>query len=418
MKYKYTFNVVMVFALMSIVALSVEGREFTNKRGVVIDAELIEVNASSVKIKRGDGKIFTVKVSDFSEDDRKYIESQRGEFKTVSAPKPVPTKPDPDVKEFFSEQGENFTLPDTIEMVQIPAGKFTMGSPQDEIGRGEDEIQRAITISKPFYMAKTEIKEKQYLSIMRPSYKPLFPQFGRRLPELHQNGPWDPPKGIEPGSQAMDAVQWIQAVEFCKKLTAREGTAGRLPKGYEYRLPTEAEWEYACRAGTKGGFGNENVEKAAKAGRARSATNAFKLSDMHMGVAEWVLDDYAPYKKGMATDPVAFSDGKNKVLRGGFNEFNLVANEDPIASTRKVPKKVTEKDRLRYVRSASRSWMMPAWPYAGVGFRPVLAPQIEVPEPDIDPKYDLGVLTPEDSRLREIDLIEFRGTKKSDHAAE
>ena len=332
----------------------------------------------------------------------------------------------PDAKKIVSMEAKQFVLPDTIEMIKIPAGQFVMGSPKDEVGRGADEHQRTITISKPFYMAKMEIKEKQYLPIMRPSYKRLFPQFGYTLPELHQNAPWDPPKGAGRGEQAMDAVQWIQAVEFCRKLTTREGTAGRLPRGYEYRLPTEAEWEYACRAGTKGGFSNENVEKAAKAGRATSGTNAFNLSDMHMGVLEWVLDDYAPYKKGMATDstgspqadPVAFSDGKNKVLRGGFNEFNLVANEDPIASTRKVPKKVTEKDRLRYVRSASRSWMMPAWPYAGVGFRPVLAPKIEVPEPKIDPKYYMGVLTPENSRLREIDLIEFGGTKKSDPAAE
>ena len=69
-------------------------------------------------------------------------------------------------------------------------------------------------------------------------------------------------------------------------------------------------------------------------------------------------------------------------------------------------------DRLRYVRSASRGWLMPAWPYPKVGFRPVLAPKIEVPQPTIDPKYNLGTLTPENSRLREIDLIEFRGTKK------
>ena len=186
----------------------------------------------------------------------------------------------------------------------------------------------------------------------------------------------------------------------------------RLPKGYEYRLPTEAEWEYACRAGTQGGFSDEKVEKAAKAGRATRSTNAFGLSDMHMGVLEWVLDDYAPYKKGSATDPVAFSDGRNKVLRGGVDEFNKVANYDPIASTRKVPRKVTDADRLRYVRSASRLWMMPAWPYSGVGFRPVMAPKIEVPKPNIDPKYNLGTLTPENSRLREIDLIEFRGTKK------
>ncbi|MDP6629890.1 MAG: formylglycine-generating enzyme family protein [Kiritimatiellia bacterium] len=333
----------------------------------------------------------------------------------------------PDAKQIVSMQAKHFTLPDTIEMVRIPAGTFVMGSPKDEVGRGEDETQRTITISKPFYMAKVEIKENQYLPIMRPGYKPLFKQFGRKYPELHQNGPWDPPKGIEPGSQAMDAVQWLQAVELCEKLTAREGTAGRLPEGYEYRLPTEAEWEYACRAGSKGGFSNEHVEKAAKAGRVTKSINAFGLSDMHMGqVHEWVLDDYAPYKKGDATDstgspqadPVAFSDGRNKVLRGGFDYFRSVAHYDPIANTRKVPKKVTEKDYLRYVRSASRIWKMPAWPYAHVGFRPVLAPRIEVPKPTIDPKYNLGTVTPEDSRLREEDLIEFRGTKKRHHAAE
>jgi hypothetical protein len=139
---------------------------------------------------------------------------------------------------------------------------------------------------------------------------------------------------------------------------------------------------------------------------------------MHMGVLEWVLDDYAPYKKGSATDPVAFSDGRNKVLRGGVDEFNKVANYDPIASTRKVPRKVTDADRLRYVRSASRLWMMPAWPYSGVGFRPVLAPKIEVPKPTIDPKYNLGVVSPENSRLREEDLSEFRGPEKSEQATE
>ena len=333
-------------------------------------------------------------------------------FAAETESKQKTAKPAPDAKQIVSMQAGNFTLPDTIEMVKIPAGTFIMGSPKDELGRGEDETQRTVTISKPFYMAKMEIKEKQYLPIMRPSFKPLFPQFGYTLPELHQNAPWDPPKGAGRGSQAMDAVQWIQAVEFCRKLTAREEAAGRLPKGYEYRLPTEAEWEYACRAGTKGGFSDEKVEKAAKAGRATRSTNAFGLSDMHMGVLEWVLDDYAPYKKGSATDPVAFSDGRNKVLRGGVDEFNKVANYDPIASTRKVPRKVTDADRLRYVRSASRLWMMPAWPYAGVGFRPVLAPKIEVPKPNVDPKYNLGTLTPENSRLREIDLIEFRGTKK------
>ncbi len=89
-------------------------------------------------------------------------------------------KPAPNAMQIVSMQAEDFTLPDTIEMIKIPAGKFIMGSPKDEIGRGEDEIQRTITISQPFYMAKTEIKEKQHLPMMRPSYKSLFLQYGYR----------------------------------------------------------------------------------------------------------------------------------------------------------------------------------------------------------------------------------------------
>ena len=311
----------------------------------------------------------------------------------------------PDTGKITSMQAENFALPDTIEMVKIPAGKFVMGSPKDELGRGADEAQRTVTISKPFYMAKFEIKQNQYIPMMRPEYKPIFRRQGpggRTLPELHQHGAWQ--SDAVPGSQVMDAVQWIHAVEFCQKLSERENAAGRLPKGYEYRLPTEAEWEYACRAGTTSAFNNEQTEKSAEEGRAHRATNKFGLADMHMGVLEWVLDDYAPYKSGPATDPVSFVNGKNKVVRGGHDGFN----DDPRAGNRHYSK---AEDRLRYVRSASRGWLMPAWPYPKVGFRPVLAPKIEVPKPNVDPKYDLGVLTPYDSGLRKVDLIGFEPTK-------
>ena len=318
----------------------------------------------------------------------------------------------PDAGPIVSMQAENFALPDTIEMVKIPAGKFVMGSPKDELGRGADEAQRTVTISKPFYMAKFEIKQDQYVPLMRPEYKPIFRRQapgGRTLPELHQHGAWV--SDAVPGSQVMDAVQWIHAVEFCKKLTERENAAGRLPKGYEYRLPTEAEWEYACRAGTTSAFNNEQTEKSAREGRAHKTSNTFGLANMHMGVLEWVLDDYAAYQAGDTTDPVSFVNGKNKVVRGGHDQFN----DDPRPGNRHYSK---PEDRLRYVRSASRGWLMPAWPYPKVGFRPVLAPKIEVPKPNIDPKYDLGVLTPHDSGLRKIDLIGFEPTKKSDHVAE
>lgn len=311
----------------------------------------------------------------------------------------------PDAGKITSMQAENFALPDTIEMVKIPAGKFVMGSPKDELGRGADEAQRTVTISKPLYMAKFEIKQNQYIPMMRPEYKPIFRRQapgGKTLPELHQHGAWQ--SDAVPGSQVMDAVQWIHAVEFCRKLTKRENAAGRLPKGYEYRLPTEAEWEYACRAGTTSAFNNEQTEKSAREGRAHKTSNKFGLANMHMGVLEWVLDDYAAYPTGDATDPVSFVNGKNKVVRGGHDQFN----DNPRPGNRHYSK---PEDRLRYVRSASRGWLMPAWPYPKVGFRPVLAPKIEVPKPNVDPKHDLGVLTPYDSGLRKVDLIGFEPTK-------
>ncbi|MCP4196297.1 MAG: SUMF1/EgtB/PvdO family nonheme iron enzyme, partial [Proteobacteria bacterium] len=122
-------------------------------------------------------------------------------------------EPAPNAGKIASMQAENFVLPDTIEMIKIPAGKFTMGSPKDELGRGADEPQRTATISKPFYMAKFEIKQDQYVPLMRPEYKPIFRRQGpggKTLPELHQHGAWQ--SDAVPGSQVMDAVQWIHAV--------------------------------------------------------------------------------------------------------------------------------------------------------------------------------------------------------------
>jgi len=93
----------------------------------------------------------------------------------------------PDAKEIVSMQAKQFALPDTLEMLKIPAGKFVMGSPTDEVGRREDETQRTITISKPFYMAKQEITLNQYVPMMRPDYEPLFfrkGSWGFSLPEI------------------------------------------------------------------------------------------------------------------------------------------------------------------------------------------------------------------------------------------
>jgi hypothetical protein len=122
---------------------------------------------------------------------------------------------------------------------------------------------------------------------------------------------------------------------------------------------------------------------------------------MHMGMLEWVLDDYAPYTGGDASDPVAFSDGKSKVVRGGFNAFY----EDP---SPKGAVYTEPNEWRRYVRSASRGHLMPGVPYPFVGLRPVLAPAISIPQLVIPEEYNIGVLKAEDTAMRESDLAAFK----------
>ena len=106
----------------------------------------------------------------------------------------------------------------------IPAGEFMMGSPGMESDRSDNETQHRVSITKPFYLGVTEVTQEQYQKVMvknRSQYK----------------GPQNP----------VETVSWADAVEFCRKLSA---LPAEKAAGYEYRLPTEAEWEYACRAGT------------------------------------------------------------------------------------------------------------------------------------------------------------------------
>jgi formylglycine-generating enzyme required for sulfatase activity len=112
---------------------------------------------------------------------------------------------------------------------------------------------------------------------------------------------------------------------FCKKLTEREKAAGRLPTGYTYTLPTEAQWEYACRAGTTGDFAGYQDVMAWYSSNSGGTThsvgtkqpNAWGLYDMHGNVEEWCLDWYAKYSSDAVTDPVGPASGSSRVIRGG-----------------------------------------------------------------------------------------------------
>ena len=188
-----------------------------------------------------------------------------------------------------------------LEMVLIPAGKFMMGSPASEKDRRDDEKQHEVTLTKPFYIGKYEVTQKQWEIAMG-------------------NNPSDT-KGVK---LPVTDVSWNDCQEFIKKLNAK--TKGG------YRLPTEAEWEYACRAGTTTAyaFGESLTRSDANildlddlreppeikpVGSYKP--NSFGLYDMHGNVWEWCEDNGADYIEGSVTDPKGPATGERRVLRGG-----------------------------------------------------------------------------------------------------
>ena len=191
----------------------------------------------------------------------------------------------------------------------IPAGTFTMGSPSNEPARGKDEIQHEVIISKPFYMQTTEVTQGQWKKIMGNN-----PSYIKNCDEC-----------------PVEKVSWSEVQNFIRKLNRQEGTD-------KYRLPTEAEWEYAARAGTTTPFYTGNCLNTDQANfngnyplngcpkgeyRKKSlpfgkfAPNAWGLYNMADNVWEWVEDWYGPYKSGSVTDPEGAATGSERVVRGG-----------------------------------------------------------------------------------------------------
>ena len=296
-------------------------------------------------------------------------------------------------------KAEKWTVPGLgLKMARIPAGRFVMGSDADEADRREDEVRHEVTITRPFYMGVYEVTQKQYYDIMLPDFDHDSWQYARG--PLHaglafyyraRKGRGDYVGGKLKLGHPMECVTWHRAREFCRKLTERERKAGRLPKGYVYRLPTEAEWEYACRAGTKGPYNVEgdgdnkdylksanylrsfaNVDAGRTVAVGRRKPNAWGLYDMHGNVYEWCLDWYGPYPTGKAKDPTGPAEGRKKVARGGCF-FGLAPYSPPGHAARGD----CFSDAGLFLRSASRYKFSPdAKFYAILGFRVVLAPEV------------------------------------------
>jgi formylglycine-generating enzyme required for sulfatase activity len=200
-----------------------------------------------------------------------------------------------------------------IPLVRIPPGTFVMGSPEGESGRGADETRHRVTITHGFWLGATEVTQLQWNRIMGTN-----------------------PSRFEGCAQCpVENVTWLDVQAFLEKLNTAQGGG--------FRLPTEAEWEYACRTGERPDAGRLDDEHAnfdarypVRGGRpgrylghpvavASFPEDRYGLYDMHGNVWEWCADGYAPYPEGDAVDPKGPDAAPKKVIRGGSWYFDAAS---------------------------------------------------------------------------------------------
>gem|GEM_PF-1063288 len=238
-----------------------------------------------------------------------------------------------------------------MQLRVIPPGTYLMGSPRGEVNRKSHETQVEVTLSKAFLIGRYEVTQGEWERVMGPRRRQLKHGVGDRFPVYE--------------------INHAEASEFCRKLTQLDRDAGTLPDGYQYRLPTDAEWEYACRAGTltatyfgdkmsskqanndgenhpyNGAEKGPNLDGTAEVGS--YPANAWGLHDMHGNLCEWCVD---------------------------WHELKVKGGVDPVQLDPKL-KRVIRDCRFRnpgmYARSANRYYAPPEQRRSTVGFRPVLS---------------------------------------------
>jgi formylglycine-generating enzyme required for sulfatase activity len=307
--------------LEAVTELSANGKVSVARLAEMLKARVPELVKSIAPPDRQTPKLFTTDL----------VNLQLVSLTTVKPPSPsTTTQPEATTGRSFvgKDAGDRQELVPGIAFRWCPPGSFTMGCPKSELSWGrkhsgiEDQVN--VILSSGFWLGETEITQGQWWKLMRTT-------------------PW---KGLESVKEGVEiAASYIShddSASFTDKLNERERKAGRLPKGWKYALPTEVQWEYACRAGTKtkfsfgddeshisdyawwGGFsdhGNAKNEQYAHKVRQKKS-NPWGFHDMHGNVWEWCVD----WKAGKLTggrDPVGPSSGTSRVFRGGC--WNLPA---------------------------------------------------------------------------------------------
>ena len=284
---------------------------------------------------------------------------------TVTNPPPVSTNPPPvltNLPPVITNTPPPFDNPAPDRQVWIGTGSFMMGSPATESARVAREVQHPVALTTGYFMRKFPVTQGEYVALMgvNPSY--FVPKNGF----------------TEDLNRPAEQVTWQQAINYCGRFSQQEQLGGRLPEGWVYRLPTEAEWEYACRAETttpfyfgsnllsgmincdgryeysavSGGVANpEGIHQDQTTAVGAYAPNGWGLYDMAGNVWQWCMDWYGPYASGVLTNPPGPAMGTQRVLRGG-----------------------DWYEQGKDCRSAFAGYYDPDGGTYGIGFRMVLAP--------------------------------------------
>jgi sulfatase modifying factor 1 len=244
-----------------------------------------------------------------------------------------------------------------MKLLLIPVGEFQMGSPVGNADGSPNEKMHRVKITKPFYLGSTEVTQGEWKAVMGTE-------------------PWRGGSYVQEGlDYPATYVSWDDTMEFCRKLTEIEWTANRLAVKASFTLPTEAQWEYSCRAGTAtafsfSGFSSDlsmyawydknawDVDEKYAHRVGQKQENPWGLYDMHGNVFEWCSDwydnDYDYYGESPVNDPPGSTVGSSRVLRGGSWDYPA-----------------------KGCRSANRRWDLPSSRNYFLGFRVVAIPKVE-----------------------------------------
>ncbi|MDF1812309.1 MAG: SUMF1/EgtB/PvdO family nonheme iron enzyme [Verrucomicrobiales bacterium] len=287
------FYVVIYFVLGRTVVAEEKIREWTSATGGhKIMAKLVEIKSGVVTLQKEDGQNVSISLSKLSVDDQRHVKQS----------------------DFGIPAGQERDF-GGIQFVWCPPGTFLMGSPTTEYGRQEDEIQHKVTLTDGFWIAKFECTQEDYEEITGEDSR-SYPR-GRSHP--------------------VNRVTWNQAMAFCDRLNQKENA---IPDGWKAALPTEAQWEYACRAGSDTAycFGDDLKELAKYAWYAYSTVkrggakpervgskraNQWGIHDMHGNISEWCFDQYGDYSDKPQINPIGPSgrtSSPKRVIRGGASD--------------------------------------------------------------------------------------------------